>query len=138
MAVKPLPKSKLNYYKKILLKEKETTLKIIANISKKLKMGSKNSSGDLSSFSIHQADLGTDTANMEKEVYLLDEEQNKLKLLNRALGRIYDKSYGICEITGKYISEKRLKTIPWAHFSLKAKEEEEKRRKKHLREGKSY
>ncbi len=132
MAANPLSDKKLKHYEKILLKEKERTLKLLAIISDKMKKGSKDSSGDLSSFAIHQADLGTDTANMEKEVYLLEEEQKKLKLINQSLGRIYDKSYGVCEITGEYISEKRLKSIPWANCSVEAKEmEEKKKRRKH-------
>ena len=130
MSVKPLEKKELEKYKKILLNEKEKTLKLITKISVKMKKGSKNSSGDLSSFSIHQADLGTDTSNLEKEVYLLEQEQIKLQKINRALKWIYDKTYGICQITGKYISKMRLKAVPWARYSIAAKEAEEKKKRR--------
>ena len=130
MAVKPLSDKKLEYYEKILVKEKEKTLQLLNKINDKMKKGSKDSSGDLSSYAIHQADLGTDTANMEKEAYLLEEEQKKLRLINQALRRIYDRSYGICEITGEYISEKRLKAIPWATCTIEAQEKEDLRRRK--------
>ncbi|MBN2460602.1 MAG: TraR/DksA C4-type zinc finger protein [Candidatus Cloacimonetes bacterium] len=130
MAVKPLSEEKLKYYEQLLLKEKEKTLKMITNITDKIKKGNKDSSGDLSSYSIHQADHGSDTANLETEVYFLEEEQKKILLINQALGRIYDKSYGICQITGEYISEKRLQAIPWATFSIGAREDEDNRKKK--------
>ncbi|MCK4312882.1 MAG: TraR/DksA C4-type zinc finger protein [Candidatus Cloacimonetes bacterium] len=130
MSVKPLDKKELEKYKKILQNEKEKTLKLITKISVKMKKGSKNSSGDLSSFAIHQADLGTDTSNLEKEVYLLEQEQIKLQKINRALKWIYDKTYGICQITGKYISKMRLKAVPWARYSIAAKEAEEKKKRR--------
>jgi len=129
MAVKPLSKKQLKLYEKILLEEKQKTLKLIGNMVNNMKLGAKESSGDLSSYSIHQADLGSDTATKETEVYLLEEEQKKIALINQALARIYNKTYGICEITGEYISEKRLKAIPWTNFSIKALMDEERKKK---------
>jgi DnaK suppressor protein len=66
---------------------------------------------------------------MEREVYLLEQEQNKLKLLNQALKRIYEKTYGICEICGKHIPEARLKIIPYATTCIECKANEEKKNK---------
>ena len=133
MAEKILSDDKLKYFEALLLQEKQDTVEIIQKISIKLKNGSKETSGDLSSYTIHQADLGTDTSILEREVYLLEEQQKKLKLINQALRRIYDKSYGICEISGEYISEKRLNAVPWARYCIKAKEEEERRKRRKKR-----
>ncbi|MCD4818833.1 MAG: TraR/DksA C4-type zinc finger protein [Candidatus Cloacimonetes bacterium] len=127
MSAKELSEEKLKNYKDILKKEKNETQSIINKICDKMKGGSRENSGDLSSYSIHQADLGTDTSNSEREAYLLEEQLKKLKKINQALHRIYDKTYGICEISGRYISENRLKAVPWARYCIKIKEQEERK-----------
>ncbi|MCD4829361.1 MAG: TraR/DksA C4-type zinc finger protein [Candidatus Cloacimonetes bacterium] len=127
MAAKPLSDDKLKHYSENLTKEKEETIRIIGDISDRQRRGAKNGSGDLSSFALHQADQGTDTDTMEREVYLLEQEQRKLKLLNLAFKRIYEKTYGICEMCGCYIPEPRLKIIPYAATCIECKSNEEKK-----------
>lgn len=120
-----LTDKELNHYEKILLKEKETALNIIRKLTDNQRLNSKDSSGDLSSYSLHQADQGTDTSSRETQTYLLEEQQKKLKNINSALRRIYDKTYGVCQITGKLISSERLKAVPYAKYSIEAKTIEE-------------
>lgn len=127
MATKVLSNEKLDDYEKILLEEKGQTQRIINNINDIQRKGNKDQSGDLSSYSIHQADMGTDTDESEKRVYMLNKELEKIQQLNGALKRIYDKSYGICEICGCYIPENRLKIVPYAKFCIECKSKEEKR-----------
>jgi len=125
MAAKELTSKKLEKYEEILIKEKGQTQKIIQGIDEIQKRGSKDSSGDLSSYSVHQADMGTDTDEAEKRVYLLNKELEKLKKINLALRRIYDKSYGVCEICGEIIPDKRLKIVPYAKYCISCKSKEE-------------
>ena len=129
MASKSLPADQLKAYEQVLTAEKEETVRIIAEISDTQRKGAKDGSGDLSSFALHQADQGTDTDTMEREVYLLEQEQNKLKKLNLALKRIYEKTYGICEMCGCYIPPARLKIIPYATVCIECKSLEEKKNK---------
>jgi RNA polymerase-binding transcription factor DksA len=130
MAAKEFTSKKLEKYEEILLQEKEQTQKIIQSIDDIQKKGVKNQSGDLSSYSVHQADLGTDTDEAEKRVYLLEKELEKLKKINQALRRIYDRTYGLCEICGCLISEKRLKIVPYAQFCIECKTKEEKKQRR--------
>ncbi len=130
MAAESLSTEKLKQYEDALLREREDTLKLIAEMGELQKKGSKDSAGDLSSYAFHQADQGTDTSELEKQAYLLDTEGKKLKLINQALKRVYEKSYGICEICGDYIQEARLKIIPYARFCVECKSKEEKKKKK--------
>ena len=125
MSEEILAQKVLKKYEKILLKEKDETLKLINGIDEIQKKGTKNRSGDLSSYSLHQADMGTDTDESEKRVYHLNKEMEKLKKLNLALRRIYEKTYGICEICGCLIQEKRLKVVPYAKFCIECKSNEE-------------
>ena len=130
MAVGSLPDDKLKQHEEILLKERDDSLMLINNMNEAQKKGSKNSSGDLSSYSYHQADQGTDTAELEKQAHLLDIEGKKLKAINEALRRVHNKTYGICEICGEYIQEARLRIIPYARFCVDCKSKEEKKKKK--------
>ncbi len=128
MSVKNLSADKLKKYEEVLNQEKQNSQILIEKLSETYKKGSKDSSGDLSGYSYHQADQGSDTQEQEKTAYLIDTEYNKIKLLNAALKRIYEKSYGICEICGCYIQEARLKIIPYARFCIECKTKEEKKR----------
>jgi len=128
MALKELSKEDLDKYQDILNMEKEDTLKVIRDINALQMKGVKNENGDLSSYSKHQADQGTDVDSLEKEVYLLENLQEKIKHINQALKRIYDKSYGLCEMCGCYIEERRLKIVPYASMCIECKTKEEKKK----------
>ncbi len=130
MTMKSLTSKQLEKYEKILVAEKEETQNIINDINDIQRKGSKNGNGDLSSYSMHQADMGTDTDDSERRVYLLEKELKNLKKINAALKRIYDKTYGICEICGGKIPAKRLKIVPWARFCISCKEAEEKKKRR--------
>lgn len=132
MAAKELTSKKLEKYEEILLQERDQTQKIIKGIDEIQKRGSKDRTGDLSSYSVHQADMGTDTDEAEKRVYLLNKELEKVKKINLALGRIFEKSYGVCEICGDLIPEKRLTIVPYAKYCISCKSKEEKKtRRRH-------
>jgi RNA polymerase-binding transcription factor DksA len=128
MSVKNLTASQLKKYEEVLIKERDNSQNLIKKLSETYNKGSKDSSGDLSGYAYHQADQGSDTQEQETTAYLIDTEYNKIKLLNAAIKRIYDKSYGICEICGKYIQESRLKIIPYARFCIECKTKEEKKK----------
>ncbi len=125
MSVKELEPELLEKYRQNLHKEKEETLKVIRDINALQSKGVKNENGDLSSFSTHQADQGSDSDSLEKEVFLLESLQEKLKEINKALKRVYEKTYGICEWCGCYIEAKRLKIVPYASMCIQCKTEEE-------------
>ncbi len=125
MAARELSLKKLEKYEEILMKEKDQTQKIVKGIDEIQKRGSKERSGDLSSYSVHQADMGTDTDEAEKRVYLLNKELEKVKKINLALKRIYEKSYGVCEICGDVIPDKRLNIVPYAKYCISCKSKEE-------------
>ncbi len=125
MSEKRYSKEKLDEFKEIILKEKAESRRFIDSVHEEQKKSSKESSGDLSSYSFHQADQGSDTNSLEKKMYLYDSEQKKIKLLNVALEKIYDGIYGVCEICGELISESRLKAIPFARFCIECKSKEE-------------
>jgi len=129
MSDEKLTEEQLKHYETVLVQEKENAQKLILQMSEVYRKGAKDNSGDLSGYSYHQADQGSDTHEQEKTAYLIDTEQQKIKLLNGALKKIYEKTYGICEICGCIIQEGRLKIIPYARFCVECKTKEEKRKR---------
>jgi DnaK suppressor protein len=77
-----------------------------------------SASGDLSTMPIHMADIGTANYEQEFALGLLDGERKMLHEINEALQRIEDKTYGICDGTGKEISKARLEANPWARYCV--------------------
>jgi RNA polymerase-binding transcription factor DksA len=129
MATKTFTKEKLRHYEEILLQEKENAEKLINQMSEIYQKGLRDNSGDLSGYSYHQADQGSDTQEQEKTAYLIEGEYQKIKLISEALHKIYDKSYGICEICGSFIQDARLKIIPYARYCIDCKTKDEKKKR---------
>jgi DnaK suppressor protein len=80
-------------------------------------LGAGNAS-NLSNLPLHMADMGTDNYEQEFTLGLMEKDRKLLKELNRALAKIQDGSYGICEGTGQPISKVRLEAQPWARYSI--------------------
>ena len=129
MSDKQLSKEQLKHYEEILIVENENSHKLINQLSEDYKKGSKDSSGDLSGYTFHQADQGSDTHEQEKTAYLMETEYQKVKLISAAMQRINDKTFGLCEICGCHIPEARLKIIPYASVCIECKTIEEKKKR---------
>jgi DnaK suppressor protein len=115
-----LTKADLNYFKKLLLEKRMEILSDVARIEdESLKKSRLDATGDLSNVPIHMADIGTDNFEQEFALDLMDSERKLLDEIHRALERIEDGTYGICESTGKPISKVRLKAKPWARYCIK-------------------
>jgi RNA polymerase-binding protein DksA len=76
----------------------------------------RDSSGDLSAYSNHSADIGTEAMEREKEMMLASRESRTVLLIREALRKIDAGGYGDCEECGKPIGAKRLELIPHAQF----------------------
>jgi len=127
MKAKKMTPEKLKEYEAILNTERDNCQKLITQLSEGYKKGVKDSSGDLSGYAYHQADQGSDTQEQEKIAYLIETEYQKSKLINVAIKKVYDKTYGVCEMCGSIIGEARLKVIPYARFCIECKTKEEKK-----------
>ena len=56
---------------------------------------------------------------------LSDSERKKLKLIEEALRRIKECTYGKCQMCGKDIGMKRLSVVPWTPYCFHCQEKEE-------------
>ena len=59
-----------------------------------------------------QADMGATSFERDQELTVLNSERDKLHQIDRALARIDDGTYGICESCGEPIGKMRLKAFP--------------------------
>jgi RNA polymerase-binding protein DksA len=74
-----------------------------------------------------QADMGATSFERDQELTLLNNEREKLAQIDRALARIADGTYGICESCGNPIGKGRAMAFPRATLCLTCKQREERR-----------
>lgn len=80
----------------------------------------KESAEEMSNYSLHMADSGTDNFDRDFALSLLSSDQDAIYEIEEALKRIEKNTYGICELTGKPIPLPRLDAIPWTRFTVEA------------------
>ena len=74
-----------------------------------------------------QADAGNKTFEREHEMSLLINAKDMVIQTERAIARIDNKSYGVCEVCGNQIGKARLEVFPRATLCMSCKQKEERR-----------
>lgn len=77
-------------------------------------------------YSQHQADQGTDDFGRAISLEVSNTEYGLLRQIDRAIEKIQEGTYGICDISQEEIPLKRLEAIPYATMTVKAQEKFEK------------
>lgn len=77
-------------------------------------------------YSQHQADQGTDDFDRHISLEVTTNEFQLLRQVERALEKIQEGTFGICDISGEKIPKARLEAIPYATTTVKAQEKLEK------------
>ena len=132
---KQVPEKFRRYYR-LLVDMRDALHKGLAFHSESaLKKSGKDDAGDLSGYSQHLADAGTDTADRDFALSLISNEQEALKEIADAIDRMKKGSYGTCEITNKPIPAARLIAVPFTRYSLEGQKDLERNRRAHRRRG---
>ncbi|MDI6401951.1 molecular chaperone DnaK [Balneolaceae bacterium ANBcel3] len=118
--VSPYSDEELEYFRSIIIKKREDAEHDLNLLMDALKESTENSS-DESAYSFHMADAGTDAQEREKTYMLFNRTKKFIKYLDDAIGRINNKTYGVCKVTGKKISKGRLEAVPHTQISIEAK-----------------
>ena len=84
-----------------------------------LKKNRMDGGGEVSSMPIHMADLGSDNYEQEFTLSLMENEEGTLDLIELALERIEDGTYGQCEECEVKIPKLRLNALPYASLCVK-------------------
>lgn len=77
------------------------------------------------SFDEEYADAGTATFERERDLSLVNNLRDLMDRIDKALGKIQDGTYGLCDRCGKPIEKLRLKALPYANLCIKDKQAEE-------------
>lgn len=117
--IKKMLRKELNKYKALLIKEREKIGGGINHITQDaLKTSQRESSGDLSGYSFHMADVASDNYEVEFSLGRASDEQNIMYTIDEALKRIEDGTYGSCTQCGKKIPKKRLNALPHTELCI--------------------
>jgi len=121
-----MTKQELLKYKKLLMKVREGVAGDISHIAKENLKSQKESSGDLSGYSLHMADMASDSYDRELSLNIAGEVQEIVYEIDDALKRMEEGSFGKCISCGKKIPQKRLNAVPYAKYCIQCKSKEEK------------
>jgi RNA polymerase-binding protein DksA len=124
-----MKKKDLEKYEKLLLAKRAELIAEMGLLKKEAFDSTiKDSTGELSSYSYHMADQGTDAMEREKAFLFHSKSGRLLYHIDEALRRIKDKTFGKCQECGQEISSARLEAVPHARLCIKCKEKEEKKK----------
>ena len=121
-----LTKKDLKRFEERLLEERKKLMGQLGYLEKTMNQTQRDSSGDLSAYSFHMADMGTDAMEREKAFLFASAEGRLLYSINEALRRLYREEYGMCESCGKEIGKARLEAVPYASLCVTCQEKQEK------------
>ena len=122
-----MTKAKLKHLEGRLLEERARVMKELGYYGEQFNATLQSSDGDLSSYSYHMADQGTDAMEREKQFLMASKEGRYLWHLNEALRRLYNapEKFGKCHQCGAEIDFERLDALPHARLCISCKETEE-------------
>ena len=127
-----VPREYQRYYRKLINLRNHVKSGLDLHTQDTLKRSSKEDSGDLSAYSQHMADAGTENFDRDFALSLVSNEQEALLEIESAIDRIFDGTYGVCEITGKAIKRERLEAVPFTRFSVEGQKEYESSNRKRI------
>jgi DnaK suppressor protein len=113
-----MDKKRLEYYKKKLQTRKDELLRIIARTEQEGREADDDPT----------VDLADKAANSYTKEFLFGQTHNDrsmLQLVNDALVRIRDTSFGECTSCHEELQQKRLEAVPWTRYCLSCQEKQE-------------
>lgn len=124
---KAMNKKMLAHFEKRLLDERKRVLKELGRADEVFGGTPQNADGDLSSYSFHMADQGTDAMEREKAFLFASQEGRFLWHIDEALRRLYrsPETFGKCHQCGNEIAFERLDALPHARYCIDCKQREE-------------
>ena len=124
---KAMAKKSLQHFEKRLMEERKRVLKELGHYDETFNTSLQGADGDLSSYSFHMADHGTDAMEREKAFLFASQEGRFLWHIDEALRRLYrsPETFGKCHSCGEDIDFDRLDALPHARLCITCKQREE-------------
>ncbi|HEU4456003.1 MAG TPA: TraR/DksA family transcriptional regulator [Longimicrobium sp.] len=122
-----MERTHLDAIERLLLRERDKTLRSLGRFAEQSKLTRESADADLSSYSFHMADQGTDAMEREKSFLFASKEGRYLYRVEEALRRLYKdpEDFGKCHSCGLEIPFARLEALPHARYCLDCKTREE-------------
>ena len=118
----PFTDKELQHYKDLLLEKRtEAQEKLDAIRSSQANLDEADDA-DYSSLTHHMGDVASEEQSSEMNYLQIERMREYIMSINEALERIENKTYGICQATGKPISKGRLESVPHTRYSIEAKQ----------------
>lgn len=119
-----MDKKKIEHFKTRLLEERKKTIQSLEDIEKRQEESQDKIDSQLSSYSNHPADKGTEVYMRAQDQGFIENLQETLDEIDQSLEDIENNRYGYCDNCEKMISEERLELIPYAKTCLGCSGEE--------------
>ncbi|HKT47956.1 MAG TPA: TraR/DksA C4-type zinc finger protein [Candidatus Acidoferrales bacterium] len=102
-----MDKKRLDYYKKKLIARREELMKTIARTQEEGRQADEDPTVDL-------ADKAANSYTKEFLFGMTNTDRTVLNMIDEALKRINNNSYGTCATCEEELAQKRLEAVPWA------------------------
>jgi DnaK suppressor protein len=124
---KAMSKKMLDHFEKRLMDERGRVLKELGHYDETFGSTEQGADGDLSAYSFHMADQGTDAMEREKVFLFASQEGRFLWHIDEALRRLYraPEQFGKCHNCAQDIAFERLDALPHARYCIDCKQREE-------------
>lgn len=122
-----MERSQLEHVEQRLLRERDRALRSLGRFQEQTQLSRDAADSDLSSYSFHMADQGTDAMEREKSFLFASKEGRYLYRVEEALRRLYKEpeKFGICQTCETPLPFDRLDALPHARYCLDCKTREE-------------
>jgi DnaK suppressor protein len=122
-----MDQTQLEHIEQRLLRERDRARRSLGRFQEQSSLSRDASDSDLSSYSFHMADQGTDAMEREKAFLFASKEGRYLYRVEEALRRLYKDpaKFGICQSCSTEIPFERLDALPHARYCLDCKRREE-------------
>ena len=117
----PLDKREVERLKKRLEELRDQLSNTVRGTTETVKLTDENGG-----YSQHKVDEGTDDFVRNVNLEVSEKEMKVLRQIERALEKISEDTYGVCDLTEEEIPLARLEAIPYATMTVKAQEKVEK------------
>jgi DnaK suppressor protein len=117
----PLNQNEIDVFKKRLEQMRKEVCASLAVSKKEV-----TSPDEAKGYSQHAADEGTDDFVKNINLEVTNKEFSILRQIDRALEKISEGTYGVCDLSNEEIPIKRLEAVPYATMTVRAQEKFEK------------
>jgi DnaK suppressor protein len=113
-----MDKKKIEYFKRRLLNKQEELLRVVTKSERDGREADEEATQDI-------ADKAANSYTKEFLFHQSDGNRRVLQLVDEALGRVKEGTYGQCVECQEEVQQKRLEAVPWARHCIECQEKQD-------------